>query len=178
MDIRLTVNGREYHADVEPRTLLVDCIRDDIRLTGTHIGCEEGKCGACTIHLDGRPVKSCMVLAVQADGAAIDTVEGLADGELMHPLQQAFHDNHGLQCGFCTPGILMAAKALLERTAAPTEADVRDYLVGNICRCTGYNNIVKAVLAAAGAASGAEPARPEAAQPQSVGAGTAEGRTA
>jgi carbon-monoxide dehydrogenase small subunit len=161
MRVTATVNGVEHSADVDPRTLLVDFLRDDLALTGTHIGCEDGKCGACTIRLDGRVVKSCMLLAVQADGAEVGTVEGLADGEELSPLQAAFHEQHGLQCGYCTPGFLMASQALLEQNSEPTEAEVRAHLVGNICRCTGYNNIVAAVVAAASARTAAATAAPD-----------------
>ena len=148
--ISLEVNGEQIEMEVPARRLLVHFIRDDLGLTGTHVGCDTGNCGACTIHLDGEPVKSCMMLAVQADGAKIQTVEGLAtDGELT-PLQQAFNTHHALQCGYCTPGMLMSATALLERNPHPTEAEVRYALQGNICRCTGYVNIVEAVVATGG----------------------------
>jgi carbon-monoxide dehydrogenase small subunit len=146
--ISVTVNGDVYERDVDVRRLLVHFIRDDLDLTGTHIGCDTGNCGACTVHLDGSPVKSCMLLAVQADGATVRTVEGLGeDGELT-ALQQSFSDHHALQCGYCTPGMLMSASALLERNARPTEDEVRTALQGNMCRCTGYVNIVEAVVAA------------------------------
>ena len=148
--ISLEVNGEQIELEVAARRLLVHFIRDDLGLTGTHVGCDTGNCGACTIHLDGEPVKSCMMLAVQADGAKIGTIEGLAgDGELT-PLQQAFNTHHALQCGYCTPGMLMSATALLERNPHPTEDEVRYSLQGNICRCTGYVNIVEAVVAAGG----------------------------
>ena len=148
--VSLEVNGEQIELEVPARRLLVHFIRDDLGLTGTHVGCDTGNCGACTIHLDGEPVKSCMLLAVQADGARIQTVEGLAaDGELT-PLQQAFNTHHALQCGYCTPGMLMSATALLERNPHPTEDEVRYALQGNICRCTGYVNIVEAVVAAGG----------------------------
>ena len=148
--ISLEVNGEQIELEVAARRLLVHFIRDDLGLTGTHVGCDTGNCGACTIHLDGEPVKSCMMLAVQADGAKIQTVEALAgDGELT-PLQQAFNTHHALQCGYCTPGMLMSATALLERNPHPTEDEVRYALQGNICRCTGYVNIVEAVVAAGG----------------------------
>jgi aerobic carbon-monoxide dehydrogenase small subunit len=148
--ISLEVNGEQIELEVPARRLLVHFVRDDLGLTGTHIGCDTGNCGACTIHLDGEPVKSCMMLAVQADGAKIGTIEGLAgDGELT-PLQQAFNTHHALQCGYCTPGMLMSATALLERNPHPTEDEVRYALQGNICRCTGYVNIVEAVVAAGG----------------------------
>ena len=148
MSVRLsmTVNGNAVTAEVASRTLLVDFLRDQLRLTGTHIGCDTAQCGACTIHIDGRAVKSCNLLAVQADGANVTTIEGLADsGDNMHPMQSAFRDNHGLQCGFCTPGMIMSAVDLAKRNPNPTEAEIRKGLEGNICRCTGYHNIVKAV---------------------------------
>jgi carbon-monoxide dehydrogenase small subunit len=147
--VRVRVNGTLYERQVEPRLLLVHFLRDTLGLTGTHVGCDTSQCGACTIHFDGQAVKSCTMLAVQADGHEITTIEGLArDGEL-HPLQQAFWDNHGLQCGFCTPGFIMAAAELLQRNPNPTEEEIRHGLEGNLCRCTGYQNIVKAVQAAA-----------------------------
>jgi carbon-monoxide dehydrogenase small subunit len=154
MQVALSVNGTAHSHDVEPRLLLVHYIRDVLGLTGTNIGCDTSSCGACTVLLDGESVKSCTVLAVQADGAAVTTIEGLApsEGEL-HPMQQAFHENHALQCGFCTPGMVLAAVSLLEEHPTPTEAEVREGLEGNLCRCTGYHNIVKAVLAAAGVRS-------------------------
>ena len=149
MEISLTVNGAARSGEVEPRTLLVQFLREQLKLTGTNIGCDTSSCGACTVHVDGESVKSCTMLAVQADGADIVTIEGLAtDGEL-HPMQQAFMENHGLQCGYCTPGMIMAAVGLLNEQPHPTESDVRIGLEGNLCRCTGYHNIVKAVLAAA-----------------------------
>ena len=146
--ISVEVNGERYERAVEARRLLVHFIRDDIDLTGTHIGCDTGNCGACTVHLDGQPVKSCMLLAVQADGHSVLTVEGLAADDQLTPLQQAFADHHGLQCGYCTPGMLMSAAALLERVPSPSEEEVKEALQGNICRCTGYWNIVEAVVAA------------------------------
>ena len=150
IEVSVTVNGEAYGREVEARRLLVHLIRDDLGLTGTHIGCDTGNCGACTVILDGAAVKSCMLLAVQADGASIETVESLApdDGEL-HPLQQAFSDHHALQCGYCTPGMLMSAKYLLDHNAEPTENEIRRAIQGNICRCTGYVNIVEAIAAAA-----------------------------
>jgi carbon-monoxide dehydrogenase small subunit len=148
--ISVTVNATAYERDVETRRLLIHFLRDDLDLTGSHIGCDTGNCGACSILLDGRLVKSCMLLAVQADGSSIDTVEGLAEGEELSALQQAFTDHHALQCGYCTPGMLMSATALLSRNAGPSEAEIRKALQGNICRCTGYWNIVKAVQAASG----------------------------
>jgi aerobic-type carbon monoxide dehydrogenase small subunit (CoxS/CutS family) len=145
LTVSVEVNGDRYEREVDARRLLVHFIRDDLDLTGTHVGCDTGNCGACTVHLDGQAVKSCMVLAVQADGAKVKTVEGLApDGELT-PLQQAFSAHHALQCGYCTPGMLMSASALLERTPRPTEEEVRTAIQGNICRCTGYQNIIEAV---------------------------------
>jgi carbon-monoxide dehydrogenase small subunit len=150
MEVSVTVNDEAYGREVEARRLLVHFIRDDLGLTGTHIGCDTGNCGACTVILDGSAVKSCMLLAVQADGASIETVESLApgDGEL-HPLQQAFSTHHALQCGYCTPGMLMSAKHLLDHNAEPTENEIRRAIQGNICRCTGYVNIVEAIAAAA-----------------------------
>jgi len=147
--IRLHVNGRSYEGTVEPRTSLADFLRDGLDLTGTHVGCEHGVCGACTVLLDGQPVRSCLLLAIQMDGADLTTVEGLADGERLHPLQQAFWDHHGLQCGFCTPGILLTAKALLEENPHPTDGEIREAIAGNLCRCTGYHFIVEAIRAAA-----------------------------
>lgn len=151
MEIKVTVNGKKFTSDVEPRTLLVHYIREVLNLTGTNVGCDTSSCGACSLHLDGEAVKSCTVLAVQADGADITTIEGMAaaDGTL-HPMQQSFMENHGLQCGFCTPGMVMAATSLLEENPNPTEEEVRIGLEGNLCRCTGYHNIVKAVMAVAG----------------------------
>jgi aerobic carbon-monoxide dehydrogenase small subunit len=152
VEITVTVNGTQYTHDVEPRTLLVQYIREHVGLTGTNIGCDTSSCGACSLHLNGEAVKSCTVLAVQADGADITTIEGMAaaDGTL-HPMQQAFMENHGLQCGYCTPGMVMAATSLLKENPNPTEEEVRIGLEGNLCRCTGYHNIVKSVLAAASA---------------------------
>jgi len=151
VEIQVTVNGKKFTSDVEPRTLLVHYVREVLNLTGTNVGCDTSSCGACSLHLDGEAVKSCTVLAVQADGADITTIEGMAaaDGKL-HPMQQSFMENHGLQCGFCTPGMVMAATSLLKENPNPTEEEVRIGLEGNLCRCTGYHNIVKAVLAAAG----------------------------
>ncbi len=159
MQITVNVNGTERTADVEPRMLLVHLIRETFGLTGTHIGCDTTSCGACTVLLDGVPVKSCTLFGVQADGRSITTVEGLAsDGEL-HPIQAAFKEHHGLQCGYCTPGMMLVGAALIEENPAPTEEEVRFAISGNICRCTGYMNIVKAIQAAAAARSGAsEPA--------------------
>ena len=153
MKIRVTVNGTVHESDVEPRTLLVHYVREHLGLTGTNIGCDTSSCGACSVHLDGEAVKSCTVLAVQADGCAVTTIEGLAGADgTMHPMQQAFMENHGLQCGYCTPGMVMAATSLLKEHPNPTEEQVRIGLEGNLCRCTGYHNIVKSVLAAAGGA--------------------------
>lgn len=150
--ISLTVDGTKVADDVEPRTLLVTYLRETVGKTGTVVGCDTGNCGACTVHLDGRSVKSCNVLAVQADGSEVTTIEGLAvDGEL-HPVQEAFRECHGLQCGFCTPGMIMQAVDLLKENPAPTEEEVRHGMEGNLCRCTGYHNIVKAILHAAGGA--------------------------
>ena len=151
--IGVEINGERYERDVSARTLLVHFLRDDLGLTGTHIGCDTGNCGACTVLLDGNPVKSCMLLAVQADGASVRTVEGLAPNGDLTPLQRSFNEHHALQCGYCTPGMLMSATALLERNPRPTEEDVRYALQGNICRCTGYVNIVEAVVAAGGEAA-------------------------
>jgi aerobic carbon-monoxide dehydrogenase small subunit len=149
MEIRTTVNGVEHRDEVEPRQLLVHYLRDDLRLTGTNIGCDTSSCGACTVHLAGESVKSCTVLAVQADGLAITTIEGLADGDQLHPMQEAFRQCHGLQCGYCTPGMVMAAISLLDENPHPTEREVRLGLEGNLCRCTGYHNIVRSVMACA-----------------------------
>ena len=148
--ISVEVNGERIEYDVPARRLLVHFLRDDLGLTGTHVGCDTGNCGACTIHLDGEAVKSCMLLAVQADGASLTTVEGLAQSGELTTLQQKFNEHHALQCGYCTPGMLMSATALLERTPSPSEEEVRIALQGNICRCTGYVNIVEAVVAAGG----------------------------
>jgi carbon-monoxide dehydrogenase small subunit len=149
MDVKVTVNGETYERDVEPRKLLIHFLRDDLDLTGSHIGCDTGNCGACSVIVDGVLLKSCMMLAVQADGATVETVEGLAqDGEL-NALQQAFSDHHGLQCGYCTPGMLMSGTALLRSNPHPSEDEIRTAIQGNICRCTGYVNIVEAIKAAA-----------------------------
>jgi carbon-monoxide dehydrogenase small subunit len=158
--IHLNVNGVEHHLDVEPRLLLVHALRDRLGLTGTHVGCDTSNCGACTVHLDGRAVKSCTVLAVQADGAAVTTIEGMGSEEQLHPLQEAFWNDHGLQCGYCTPGMIMAAAGLLAENPNPNEEEVRHALEGNLCRCTGYHNIVKAVLDAAKGKAGAIPVQP------------------
>ena len=163
--VRLQVNGVEHAIDVEPRLLLVHAIRDNLGLTGTHVGCDTSNCGACTVHLDGRAVKSCTVLAVQADGSSVKTIEGMGTEDDLHPLQEAFWNDHGLQCGYCTPGMIMAAAGLLADNPNPTEAEVRKGLEGNLCRCTGYHNIVKAVL---DAAKGKSPAieQPQPDQPE------------
>ena len=147
--ISVTVNGSRHTSDVEPRLLLVHYLRDVLGLTGTHVGCDTSQCGACTIHVNGLAVKSCTMFAVQADGAEILTIEGLAKDGQLHPLQEGFWEEHGLQCGFCTPGMIMAAHQILERNPSPTEGEIRHGLVGNYCRCTGYHNIVKAVQYAA-----------------------------
>jgi aerobic carbon-monoxide dehydrogenase small subunit len=161
-NIRVTVNGEEQQSAVEPRMLLVHYLRDVLNLTGTHVGCDTGQCGACTVLLNGQPVKSCMVLAVQADGAQVQSVEGLAQNGEYHPIQTAFWEKHGLQCGFCTPGMMMAAVGLLQRSPNPTDDEIREQLEGNLCRCTGYQNIVAAVRSAA----------------EAMGAGTAQPATA
>jgi len=148
--VSMTVNGKAVSAEVEERTLLVEYLREKLGLTGTHVGCDTSQCGACVVHVDGDSVKSCTLLAVQAQGANVTTIEGLAkDGEL-HPMQKAFRENHGLQCGFCTPGMVMSAVDLLQKNKSPSESDIRHWLEGNICRCTGYHNIVKAIQSAAG----------------------------
>jgi carbon-monoxide dehydrogenase small subunit len=149
--ISLTVNGAQRELDVEPRRLLAQALREDLDLTGTHIGCDTSQCGACTVHVDGMAVKSCTMLAVQADGARVTTIEGMADGDKLHPLQTAFWEKHGLQCGFCTPGMIMTAADLLAHNDDPSDDEIRDALEGNICRCTGYQNIVAAVKAAGAA---------------------------
>jgi len=155
--VAVTINGTKYEHEVEPRLLLVQYIREQAGLTGTHVGCDTSNCGACTIEFNGHSAKACTMFAVQADGAEITTIEGLAQGSTLHPLQQAFWDEHGLQCGFCTPGMIMAARQLLERNPNPTEREIRISLEGNICRCTGYHNIVKAIQSAAKVmATGAE----------------------
>jgi carbon-monoxide dehydrogenase small subunit len=153
--VSLTVNGRHQTAEVEPRLLLVHFLRDTLGLTGTHVGCDTSNCGACTCHVDGEAVKSCTVLTVQADDAEVTTIEGMGQEGGLHPLQDAFWQNHGLQCGYCTPGMIMAAADLIARNPDPSEADVREALAGNLCRCTGYHNIVKAVRAAAAAMASA-----------------------
>jgi carbon-monoxide dehydrogenase small subunit len=148
--IKVNINGGLHQGHVQPRTHLVDFLREELGLKGSHLGCEHGVCGACTVELNGKIVRGCLTLAVQADGQSVTTIEGLADGDTMHPMQQAFMENHGLQCGYCTPGMVMAAVSLLEENPNPSEQDVRLGLEGNLCRCTGYHNIVQAVLACAG----------------------------
>jgi len=150
--VEMTVNGHARSADVEARTLLVHYLRDDLELTGTNVGCDTSSCGACTVHIEGESVKSCTMLAAQARGAEVTTIEGMATEDGLHPMQQAFMECHGLQCGYCTPGMVMAATSLLKENPNPTEAEVREGLEGNLCRCTGYHNIVKSVLQAAGGA--------------------------
>jgi aerobic carbon-monoxide dehydrogenase small subunit len=145
--VNLTVNGKPATAQVEPRTLLVQLLREQLGLTGTHVGCDTSQCGACVVHVDGVSVKSCTLLAVQAEGAKVTTIEGLANGNELHPMQAAFREHHGLQCGFCTPGMVMSAVDFAKRNTKPTEQQVRAWLEGNLCRCTGYHNIVKAILA-------------------------------
>jgi carbon-monoxide dehydrogenase small subunit len=148
--ISLIVNGNPVNANIDPRTLLVQFLRENLRLTGTHVGCDTSQCGACVVHLDGKAVKSCTTLAVMADGHEVRTIEGLAaDGAPLHPMQEAFREHHGLQCGFCTPGMVISAIDLVKNTPAPTEQQIREQLDGNLCRCTGYHNIVKAIKAAA-----------------------------
>jgi carbon-monoxide dehydrogenase small subunit len=152
--VSMCVNRQQATAEVEPRMLLVEFLRDQLRLTGTHVGCDTSQCGACIVHVNGEAVKSCTFLAAQADGAGVTTIEGVADGDDLHPMQAAFHTEHGLQCGFCTPGMVMSALDLLTRNPNPSEADIRHHLSGNICRCTGYHNIVRAVQVAAERMSG------------------------
>jgi len=167
MQLKLTVNGVEHSGDVEPRVLLVDFLRSNLRLTGTHIGCDTSSCGACTVLVDGTPLKSCTLLAVQVSGRSITTVEGLAAGAAMSPMQTGFHEEHGLQCGFCTPGMMLVGTALLEHNPNPTEEEIRWAISGNICRCTGYMNIVKAIQHAAAA----QRAAAQAPKPEAVTAG-------
>ncbi|MCI0679394.1 MAG: (2Fe-2S)-binding protein [Actinobacteria bacterium] len=161
MEVSLTVNGRAVTSDVEPRTLLVHFVREHLRLTGTHVGCETGYCGACTVHVDGKAVKSCTMFAVQADGADILTIEGVANDDVLHPVQEGFWERHGLQCGFCTPGMIMSSIALLEANRTPTETEIRHGIEGNLCRCTGYHNIVRSVQYAAAVMRGEEPPPPD-----------------
>jgi carbon-monoxide dehydrogenase small subunit len=160
MPVHTTINGVEYNVEVEPRTLLVHLLRDELDLTGTHTGCDTGQCGACTVHLNGQAVKSCMVLAVQADGQQITTIEGVAPEGTLHPIQNAFWEEHGIQCGYCTPGVIMSSLALLEDNPDPSEEEIRHALEGNICRCTGYHNIVTAVKDAAARMSRGETSQP------------------
>lgn len=157
----MTVNDKEVTGDVEPRTLLVHFIREDLRLTGTHVGCETSYCGACTVHVEGKAIKSCTMLAVQADGATITTIEGMASNGELHPVQEGFWERHGLQCGYCTPGMIMSAAALLEENNNPSEAEIRHGIEGNLCRCTGYHNIVRAVEYAGAKMRGEEPPPPD-----------------
>ncbi len=157
MRVSMTVNGRSVEGDVEPRTLLVHFLREELGLTGTHIGCDTTYCGACTVLVDGTTVKSCTMLAVQADGAAVTTIEGLADGDTLHPVQEGFWERHGLQCGYCTPGMIMSAVGLLAETTSPTEDEIRHGIEGNLCRCTGYHNIVEAIEYAAARMRGETP---------------------
>ena len=152
--VSMTVNGQPAAGEVEGRTLLVEFLREHLRLTGTHVGCDTSQCGACVVHVNGKSVKSCTMLAAQADGAEITTIEGLATNGELHPMQAAFKEHHGLQCGFCTPGMVMSAVDLLNTNANPSEREIREWLEGNICRCTGHNNIVKAIQAAAGQTGG------------------------
>jgi aerobic carbon-monoxide dehydrogenase small subunit len=147
--VKLTVNGKAVSAEIEDRTLLVHLLRDHLNLTGTHVGCDTSQCGACVVHIDGRAVKSCTVLVGQANGVSVTTIEGISKGDELHPMQAAFRDNHGLQCGYCTPGMILSACALLQKNPNPTEAEIRRGISGNLCRCTGYQNIVKAVQYAA-----------------------------
>jgi len=159
-EVRLMVNGQPFHASVEPRTTLVDMLRSQLALTGTHVGCEHGVCGACTILLDGKAVRSCLMLAMQADGASLMTVEGLAEDGKLHPIQEAFMEQHGLQCGFCTPGFLMATYDLLQQSPSPSDSEIREALGGQICRCTGYQSIIDSVRLAAQKLRGARSGPP------------------
>ena len=152
--VSMTVNGKSVSADVEPRTLLVQYLREHLGLTGTHVGCDTSQGGACVVHVNGESLKSCTMLAGQAEGADVTTIEGLADGDTLHPMQEAFRENHGLQCGFCTPGMVMSACDLVQKNPDPSEKEVREWLEGNLCRCTGYHNIVKSILAGAEALRG------------------------
>lgn len=160
MEVSLSVNGDDVSGEVEPRTLLVHLLRERLGLTGTHVGCETGYCGACTVHVDGKAVKSCTMLAVQASGSRVTTVEGLADSKL-HPVQEGFWERHGLQCGYCTPGMIMTAAAILDEDDTPTEQDIRHGIEGNLCRCTGYHNIVRAIEYAAATRRSEAPAAPD-----------------
>ena len=152
--VSMTVNGKPASGEVENRTLLVQFLRENLRLTGTHVGCDTSQCGACVVHIDGTSIKSCTILAVQCENAQVTTIEGLADGDTLHPMQEAFREHHGLQCGFCTPGMVMSAVDLVKENPTPTEQEIRQWLEGNICRCTGYHNIVKAIAAGAEAMRG------------------------
>ena len=152
--VSMTVNGKAVTGEIEPRTLLVQFIRENLKLTGTHVGCDTSQCGACVVHIDGTSIKSCTTLAVQADGADVRTIESLADGDTLHPMQEAFRENHGLQCGFCTPGMVMSAVDLVKENPDPSEQEIREWLEGNLCRCTGYHNIVKSIKAGAAAMRG------------------------
>ena len=154
VNVSMNVNGRAVSEEVEDRTLLVEFLRENLRLTGTHVGCDTSQCGACVVHVDGRSVKACTMLAIQAQGADVTTIEGLADNRTLHPMQEAFRENHGLQCGFCTPGMVMSALDLVARNPDPSDTEVREWLEGNLCRCTGYHNIVKSILAGAAAMRG------------------------
>ena len=154
VQVTMTVNGEEHSAAVEERTLLVSFLREQLRLTGTHVGCDTSQCGACVVHVNGESVKSCTMLAVEAQGAEVLTIEGLADGQTLHPMQEAFRQNHGLQCGFCTPGMVMSALDLVAKNPQPSDREVREWLEGNLCRCTGYHNIVKSIIAGAEAMRG------------------------
>jgi aerobic carbon-monoxide dehydrogenase small subunit len=161
LNVSMTINGREVSAEVEPRTLLVHFLRETQGLTGTHVGCETSYCGACTVIVDGKTTKSCTMLAVQADGRSVTTVEGLADGEQLHPVQEGFWERHGLQCGYCTPGMIMSAVGLLDQNQSPDEDEIRHAIEGNLCRCTGYHNIVRAIEYAAAKMRGEEPPAPD-----------------
>ena len=152
--VSMTVNGKAVTGEIEPRTLLVQFIRENLKLTGTHVGCDTSQCGACVVHIDGTSIKSCTTLAVQADGADVRTIESLADSDTLHPMQEAFRENHGLQCGFCTPGMVMSAVDLVKENPDPSEQEIREWLEGNLCRCTGYHNIVKSIKAGAAAMRG------------------------
>ena len=152
--VSMTVNGKSVSAEVEPRTLLVQYLRESLGMTGTHVGCDTSQCGACVVHVNGESLKSCTMLAAQAEGADVATIEGLANGDELHPMQEAFRENHGLQCGFCTPGMVMSALDLVQKNSDPSEQEVREWLEGNLCRCTGYHNIVKSILAGAQALKG------------------------
>jgi len=161
MPVKFEVNGKPVEVEVEPRLTLADCLRHHLRLTGTHVGCEHGVCGSCTVLVDGAAVRSCLLLAVQAEGRSVKTIEDVADGDTLHPMQEAFRDNHALQCGFCTPGMVMSALDLVKNNPRPTDKEIREYLEGNLCRCTGYHNIVLAIAEGAAVMRGeAPPANP------------------